>query len=229
MGQDPRAPRYSPDGQWWWDGTAWRPVPAQQAPRPSGGASTGAIVAVVAGAAVVVLVTVSVLGFLAWQRLNASLTPGPVVAANAIPCDQLEHTQVHYHAFLQILDAGNPVAIPTGVGRPGGCYYWLHMHTGEPGIIHIEAPSDRTFTLVDFFQVWAMWSGEKQFLDSTHVSNITLGPGQKLVVFVDNGGGPSIYAGNPAGIVLHDHEVITLEIAPPTVDPPPAFTWPQGF
>lgn len=229
MAQDPRAPRYSPDGQWWWDGMAWRPVPSQAAPTPPRGVSTGAIVAVVAGSVVVVIVTVTVLAFLAFQRLNQSLTPTPVAATGSIPCDQLEHTQVHHHAALQILDAGQPVAIPTGVGRTGACYYWLHMHTGEPGIVHIEAPDDRTFTLVDFFQVWSMWSGEKQLLDSTHVSTITLAPGQKLAVFVDRGSGPKAYTGDPAGIALEEHEVITLEITPPAVDPPPAFSWPSGF
>jgi hypothetical protein len=229
VAQDPRAPRYSPDGQWWWDGTAWRPVQAQAAPHPTGGISTGALVAVVACAVVVVIVTISVLVFLAFQRVNESLTTPPVVAVNAVPCDQLEHTQVHYHAFLQILDAGSPVPIPTGVGRTGACYYWLHMHTGEPGIIHIEAPLDRAFLLSEFFQVWSTWSGEKQLIDSTHVSKIALRSGQKLVVFVDTGSGPRMYAGDPASIVLADHEVITLEIAPPSVDPPPAFRWPAGF
>lgn len=195
----------------------------RQAVRPKSGAGVPLLPIVVGG--ILAVLAIAMVAFIVY--LNR---PGPVPqTVSGIPCDQLEHTQVHYHAFLQILDAGNPVAIPTGVGRPGGCYYWLHMHSGEPGIIHIEAPNDRVFTLVDFFQVWAMWSGEKQFLDFNHVSNIALGPGQKLVVFVDNGGGPARYTGDPAGIVLHDHEVITLEITPPTVEPPPAFTWPPGF
>jgi hypothetical protein len=32
MGLDPSAPRWSPDGFWWWDGVSW--VPAAQAPMP---------------------------------------------------------------------------------------------------------------------------------------------------------------------------------------------------
>jgi hypothetical protein len=230
MGLDPRAPRYSPDGQWWWDGAAWRPVAPQPAPAPtSGRISTGATIAFVAGAVVVVIVTVAILGYIGLQRLNASLTPSPVVAANTIPCDQLEHTQVHYHAALQILDAGSSVAIPTDLGRTTGCYYWLHMHTGEPGIIHIEAPNDRPFTLSDFFSVWSMWSGQKELLDATHVSDIALTDGQRLVVYVDDGTGAHVSLGDPGSIVLREHEVITLEIAPPNQNPPPAFRWPAGF
>jgi hypothetical protein len=228
MGQDPRAPRYSPDGLWWWDGAAWRPVASPPAPHPAGYMSSGAVIAVVASIVAVVIVTVSVLAFVAYQRINQSLIATPIAASNGVPCDQLEHTQVHYHAALQIFDGGNQLAIPTGVGRTGACYYWLHMHGGEPGIIHIEAPLDRTFTLGDFFQVWSMWSGEKQLLDSTHVSTLALGGGQKLVVYVDSGDGPKAYTGDPATIVLDDHEVITLEISPPAVTPP-AFRWPPGF
>jgi hypothetical protein len=230
MGFDPPAPRYSPDGQWWWDGAAWRPVAPQPAPPPvSGRISTGTTVAFVAGVVVVVIVTVSVLAYVGFQRLNQSLMNPPVLAANTIPCDQLEHTQVHYHAALQILDAGSHIPIPTDLGRSLGCYYWLHMHNGEPGIIHIEAPADRAFTLSDFFSVWSSWSGQKELLDATHVSGITLGGGQKLAVYVDTGDGAHAYAGDPGQIVLQEHEVITLEIAPPDLNPPPAFTWPEGF
>jgi hypothetical protein len=190
---------------------------------------TGAIVAIIAGVGVAVLVTVSVLAFLGFRRLDESLQMGPVVAANAIPCDQLEHTQVHYHAALQILVAGSPLAIPTSLGRTRDCYYWLHMHTNEEGIIHIEAPSDRSFTLGGFFGVWSSWSGDKELIDARHVSTIALDDSQKLMVYVDEGGGPKAFTGDPATIVLKDHEVITLEISPPTVSPPPRFEWPPGF
>src|SRR5262245_11458251 len=227
MGQDPRAPHYSPDGMWWWDGATWRPT--QPSSTPSGGMPPGAIVAVIAGAVAVVLITVAVLAYLGYRRLDESLKTSPVVAANAIPCDQLEHTQVHYHAALQILDAGRAVSIPTGVGRTRSCYYWLHMHDGEEGIIHIEAPSDRTFTLADFFEVWSSWAGAKELIDTRQVSTISLDSSQKLVVYVDIGSGPKAFTGDPATIHLEDREVVTLEISPPTVSPPPAFDWPPGF
>ena len=229
MAQDPRGPRYSPDGQWWWDGTAWRPVAPQPGAQPTAGMSSGAIVAVIAAVAIVVLVTVSVLVFVAFKRINDSLVSTPIVGANAVPCDQLEHTQVHYHAELQILVDGRILPIPTDVGRTAGCYYWLHMHSGEPGMIHVEAPLDHRFTLADFFQVWSNWAGEKELLDQTHVSTITLGPAQKLAVYVDSGNGPKAFAGDPATVVLENREVITLEVTPPTVDPPPAYRWPAGF
>jgi hypothetical protein len=191
--------------------------------------SNAAIVALIAGGAVVVLVTVAVFAFVAFARFNfAPIKAG--ASSPPVPCDGLEHTQVHYHAAIQILNQGRPVAIPTTLGRTPYCYYWLHMHAGEPGIIHIESPSDRQFTLGDFFRVWAAWSGKPERLDSNHVSSLTLSGVEMLVVFVaPDGGAPQEFTGDPASIVLKEREVVTVEISPPTVKPPPQFEWPDGF
>ena len=156
-----------------------------------------------------------------------------VPAAAGIPCDQLEHTQTHYHVGLQILYQGNPINIPSDVGRLTTCFYWLHMHAESPGVIHIESPKNRTFTLGDFFKVWAASKKTPEPLDATHVSTLTLTPDQKLVIYIDHQNdktGPHLYSGNPADIVLtNDHEVITIEITPPTISPPPTFTFPTGL
>ena len=226
VAEQPRDPRLSADGFWWWDGQRWAPV---RRPR-GGGMSTGAIVALIAGGAVVVLLTVSVFAFVAYTRLNAALQSSPIVDQSMVPCDGLEHTQVHYHAALQLLDQGKPVPIPTTLGRTATCYYWLHMHSGEAGIIHVEAPTDRQFTLGDFFKVWSAWSGQKEFLDSTHVSTFTLTGDERLEAFVAaDGAAPRAFSGDPTSIVLKEREVVTLEISPPTISPPPDFPWPPGF
>jgi hypothetical protein len=163
---------------------------------------------------------------------QARTKPGPPVpVAAGIPCDALEHTQVHYHAALQILYLGNPASIPTDVGRLSTCFYWLHVHAESPGVIHIESPKGRTFTLGDFFKVWAASKNTPEPLDATHVSSFTVTGDQTLVVYVDlgDGTGPKVYTGNPADIVLKEKEVITLEITPPNVNPPPKFTFPTGL
>ena len=33
------------------------------------------------------------------------------------------------------------------------CYYWLHTHTND-GVIHVESPTQRLYTLGDFFDIW---------------------------------------------------------------------------
>lgn len=160
--------------------------------------------------------------------------------AAGIPCDQLEHTQVHYHAAIQILYHGNLAPIEGGIGISGSeatptCYYWLHVHSANQDVIHIESPVGQTFTLGQFFSVWNTWSvakgGPSQPLNSTHVSTFTLTASDKLVVYIDSGDGkgPQPFTDDPKKIVFQNHKVITIEISPPTVTPPPAFTWPSGL
>jgi hypothetical protein len=170
------------------------------------------------------------IGVIIYTVVNNKPTPAPPTAAG-IPCDQLEHTQVHYHAALQILYHGNPVSMPSDVGRLSTCFYWLHVHAESPGVIHIESPAAQTFTLGQFFAVWSASKGTPEPLDATHVSSLTLTPEDKLVVYIDlqDGKGPQLYTGDPKAIVLKNHEVITLEVTPPTVTPPPAFTFSNGL
>ena len=193
--------------------------------RPTPKAGTDIPLLPVAVAAILVVVAISVA---AWGFINHNQNqPSPVAG---IKCDQLEQTQVHYHSALQIEYLGTPIHIPTDIGRLSSCFYWLHMHDESPGVIHIESPANQTFTLGDFFDVWAKSKGTAEPLDSTHVSSFTLSKDQTLIVFIDlnDGKGPQRFTGNPRSIVLKAHEVITLEITPPVEDPPPTFTFPNG-
>jgi hypothetical protein len=186
--------------------------------------SVGGILVVLA----VVLIIIAVVNSRNATPVNASVA--------GIPCDNLEQTQVHYHAALQIVQDGVVRPIPANIGivNPAAptCYYWLHVHPANTDVIHIESPKNRTFTLGDFFAVWSKWSGTKQLLDPTHVSTLVLTPDEKLIVYIDkldDKTGPQLYTGDPNKIVLSSHEVITLEITPPAVTPPPAFTFPVGL
>jgi hypothetical protein len=181
------------------------------------GFATAGVALGIAGS--VVWTSIGVFGVLFWLASNHAPTP------SAIPCDLLEHTVYHYHVAVQIIDGGEHVPIPTDVGRPGLCFYWLHMHASSPGVIHVESPDQRTFTLGDFFDVWARTSTQAIRLDSGHVGAITLTPGQTLVVFVDG----QRYTPDPRSIPLIQHEVIQIEISPPTIDPPPAYTFLPGL
>jgi len=35
----------------------------------------------------------------------------------------------------------------------GKCFYWLRSHTAD-GIIHVESPSQRVYTLGNYFDIW---------------------------------------------------------------------------
>jgi hypothetical protein len=194
------------------------------------------ILAVAVGSVLAVLLVAMIIYIV---YLNRPATPPP--SAGGVPCDHLEHTQSHYHAALQIMYHGVVTNLPddTGInidadGTTVACYYWLHVHAGQKNIIHIEAPSSQTFTLGQFFDVWNTWSRAKglgpQKLDSTHVSQFVLAPTDKIVIYVDKGDGkPTVFTGDPKSIVLASHTVVTIEIAPPDVNPPPSFTFPSGL
>lgn len=149
---------------------------------------------------------------------------------NGQPVDGIEGSsremlKVHVHAHLALFHKGQQIAIPYGIGivRPfqvnngfvgmGQGIYWLHTHDAT-GIIHVESPDDRPYTLGNFFDIW----GEP--LTAREVA------GLKDVVraFVD--GKP--YAGDPRGIVLGAHTQITLEVGAPFV-PPPTYAFPAGL
>jgi hypothetical protein len=161
--------------------------------------------------------------------------------AGGIPCDQLEHTQVHYHAALQIIYQGNQTHLPANLGivtdASGNvsCFYWLHVHAANPDTIHIESPASQTFTLGQFFAVWNAWNklnnGPAVSLDAKHVATFTVTPDESLLVYIDklDGKGAQPFTGDPSTIVLQSHEVVTIEITPPSVTPPPSFTFANGL
>ena len=115
-------------------------------------------------------------GSLAAQRVQA-LSPPPVAG---ISCDAMEGQRIHIHQHLLILDKGKPVPVPPDVGRPSGaqCLYWLHTHTPD-GVIHIESPANRTFTLGDFFAVWG------QPLNTTRAASAVTKSAKNFKVWVD--------------------------------------------
>jgi hypothetical protein len=205
--------------------------------RPKSGSGVP-ILPIVVGSILAVLAIAMVVWIIYLGRPQGPSTT-PTVAG--IPCDHLEHTQVHYHAALQIIYKGIVTNLPANTGietdSAGNvtCYYWLHVHQASPNVIHIESPATNTFTLGQFFAVWNSWSqangqGPRK-LDATHVASITIGPGDKVVTYVDlgDGKGPQVQTGDPSAIVLKSHEVITIEITPPAVTPPPSFTFPSGL
>jgi hypothetical protein len=133
-----------------------------------------------------------------------------------ISCDAQEGQRIHIHQHLAIFDHGKAITIPQYVGIPQGaqCIYWLHTHTPD-GIIHVEAPFDRSFTLGDFFAVWG------QPLDAKHVASAVAKRGNQLRVWVNG----TRYAGDPKKIPLTAHEDIIIQVGPPFVKPVPFTNW----
>ena len=135
---------------------------------------------------------------------------------SGIACDAQEGQRIHIHQHVAIYDHGKPVQVPYDVGRPSGvpCLYWLHTHTPD-GIIHIEAPVNRSFTLGDFFDVWI------QPLSRTNAAGAEVAKGEQMQMWVD--GAP--YAGDPRAIKLGDHTDIVIEVGPPYRKPAKFTAW----
>jgi hypothetical protein len=186
--------------------------------------------------AVGAILLVLLIGMIVWIIYNNKPAPLPTTAGG-VPCDKLEQTRVHYHSALQIIYQGVQTPIPGNIGivtdsaGNASCFYWLHVHAQNPNVIHIESPANQVFTLGQFFDVWTAWNKQSglgpERLDAMHVAQFTLTGDQKLVIYVDlqDGKGPQLYTGDPRAIAFKSHEVITLEITPPTVDPPPSFAF----
>ncbi len=143
-------------------------------------------------------------------------------AVAGIPSSTTEQLLFHIHSHLQIYVNGAHKLIPYGIGivapydltasqdgpfaSDGKAIYWLHTHD-ESGVIHIESPVRRGFTLGNFFDMWGQPLSPDQ-----------VGPAHGTVTAFVNG---QPFAGNPRDIPLGPHSVIQLDVGTPTVPPQP--------
>jgi len=134
-----------------------------------------------------------------------------------IECAPLEQLAYHIHIHLQVYDHGAPRSLPAAIGLLGPvyentpygrfygaqkCYYWLHTHASD-GIIHVESPTKRIYTLGIFFDEW------RQSLSSTQVASVS----GKVTAFVN--GKP--WTKSPRDIPLEPHFQIQLDVGRPIV------------
>jgi hypothetical protein len=98
-----------------------------------------------------------------------------------------------------------PVAQQTAYGAVYGasvCYYWLHTHAGD-GVIHIESPTQRLFTLGNFFDEW------RQPLSSHQVASVS----GTITAFINR----QRWTKNPRSLPLLPRAVIQLDVGAPVV------------
>ena len=101
--------------------------------------------------------------------LPGALKTGPPWPANNGPTLQLrlralgfqplteEGQVVHIHQHLDLFVDGKQVTVPAnmGIDADGGFISDLHTHDTS-GIMHVESPTQRDFTLGQFFAVWGL-------------------------------------------------------------------------
>jgi hypothetical protein len=103
------------------------------------------------------------------QQTASGAADGKPIAG--IQCEHQEYGNFHIHAHLDIFTDGKVVAVPAMIGilPAQKCLYWMHTHD-DSGIVHIEAPKKRAFTLAQFFDLWkATGSGSPQRKDAPKI------------------------------------------------------------
>jgi hypothetical protein len=137
------------------------------------------------------------------------------------PLAAMEGTAVHIHQHLDIDVDGRPVPVPALIGiDPSVGFAPLHVHDTS-GVIHVESPTVRSYTLGQFFAVWGVR------FDRRCLGGDCAGGGRQLRVWVN--GTP--VRGDPAAVTLAPHQeiVVAFGTAAQLPSPVPAsYRFPAG-
>jgi len=144
--------------------------------------------------------------------------PGQTI--DGVTCEPAEKIAFHIHSHLTVFAGTKAYQVPYGIGigpplqglntpsggfvQQGKCFMWLHTHASD-GIIHVEAPKQKSFTLGQFFAVW----GAKLSRDG-------VGEARGKVTAFYNG---KVWNGELGAIPLSPDAQIQLDVGSPVVAP----------
>jgi hypothetical protein len=125
---------------------------------------------------------------------------------------------LHIHQHLDVFVNGKRQPVPQGIGIYDG-QFLTELHTHDPtGIMHVESPVAKHFDLGQFFGVWGVrLNGD---CIGGYCRQVT-----PWTVYVN--GQP--YTGNPAELVLREHQEIAFVIGTPPKKIPSKYTFPAGL
>ena len=176
--------------------------------------------------AVTALAALLAVGVLSRAGRASPATAAPMI--DGIGAGSTEQVAFHIHAHLAVYVNGRQETVPYGIGvlpplqlqqtpegpfvEGGKAFYWLHTHDNS-GVIHIESPVERQYTLGDFFDIWGRPLGPTQ-----------VGPDPGPVTILVDG---QVVPGDPRDVPLNAHSVIQLDVG--SFAPFQPFTFPAGF
>lgn len=137
-------------------------------------------------------------------------------AVNGIPCDVGEHMVYHIHIHISLYINGSASQIPGNIGIASNrsCYYWIHVHDTS-GILHIESPTQKIYTLGNFLAIWS------QVFPGLHypaqLANI-----HEWSVYISG----KAFSGDFRNIPLTTHMLITMGYHSPDITPDSVYNWP---
>ena len=125
---------------------------------------------------------------------------------------------LHIHQHLDVFVNGKRQPVPQGIGIYDG-QFLTELHTHDPsGIMHVESPVAKHFDLGQFFGVWGVrLNGD---CIGGYCRQVT-----PWTVYVN--GQP--YTGNPAELVLREHQEIAFVIGTPPKKIPSKYAFPAGL
>lgn len=141
------------------------------------------------------------------------------VASAGLPMLTQEGSAEHIHAHLDVRVNGQavPVAALIGIDQARGSISPLHTHDAS-GVLHIESPVNRPFSLGEFFSEWGVSLAED------HIGSLRATADHPLRVYVD--GAPR--TGNPAAITFAAHDEIALVYGQQPESVPAHYDFPSG-
>ncbi len=169
-----------------------------------------------------------------WGNLPGLLTGRPPWPANGatmqtrlgalhVQALPTEGTVSHTHQHVDIFVDGKSVTIPRYVGisadqssTTGVQLAELHTHRSD-NVIHVESSTNHRFTLGQFFGIWGVR------LTSTCLGSFK--GGCDNLQFWVNG---KKQTGNPADVVLTEHEEIAISVGPTPKHIPGSYNFPSG-
>jgi hypothetical protein len=135
-----------------------------------------------------------------------------------------EGTAEHIHIHLDVWSNGQKVTVPALVGINEGAQTISPLHTHDTsGVVHIESPEVKDFTLGQFTTEWGVPISSTQFgADKTDADHT-------LKIYVNG----KEYTGDPSKLVFHAHDEIAIVYGTAAqnaaVQIPSSYTWPSGL
>ncbi len=95
------------------------------------------------------------------------------IGASGVPAFLVEHDEFHAHVHLEVYRNGEQVVVPPNIGVEVGGKRVAPIHTHAPtGVIHVESPDARVYTLGEFFALWGVpLDGAKATVDDEPAPN----------------------------------------------------------
>lgn len=128
------------------------------------------------------VISFTIAGLIIWasiasQKANTAADETKTSREVALACTLDMATKFHIHPHLKIVVNGTEQIIPADIGINTLCMNALHTHD-KTGLIHVESPAKKDFTLGDFFAVWNKEFNKNQILDyktdDTHTITLTV-------------------------------------------------------